>query len=421
MRALLILAAVPLLAAPAARADIFAVADGGNGTDIAAVNASTGATFALPATVNTAADESHPSISADGTKLVFQRDDGATRIIVATLPSGETRDLFNVFEQSANPQTSPTISPDGTTVATGERFQQGVSVFAALTLTDLASGTRTTYRPFYDYGSGPQGGITADAVFGDGVIAFGARQDSRTRGIILGQRPGTGARFPMLTDGFDFEHPTLGGGQLVFDARPLSVNGTPHEGDLFFVPATPATGSPPRPVELPVIVNTAADEHHPAFTPDGRYLGFLRTVNGRDRVFLLDTQTQTIVNPAGADVVHHTIFGGNLSLFVRPVLKSGTLTPNGFISFIALNPTGVGILVQRVVGKTKLLGRTVPKLELVGRVPLGRFKKGHGRVRWDGRVNGRKLKPGTYQVTVRAVSPKGAITDLAKPRRLRVR
>jgi hypothetical protein len=127
------------------------------------------------------------------------------------------------------------------------------------------------------------------------------------------------------------------------------------------------------------------------------------------------------VNPNGADVVHHTIFGGNLSLFVRPVLKSGTLTSNGFISFIALSPTGVGILVQRIVGRTKLLGRTVPKLETVGRVPLGTFKKGHGRVRWNGRVNGRKLKRGTYQVTVRTVSPKGAITDLGTPRRLRVR
>jgi hypothetical protein len=42
-------------------------------------------------------------------------------------------------------------------------------------------------------------------------------------------------------------------------------------------------------------------------------------------------------------------------------------------------------------------------------------------VKWDGRVNGRKLKPGRYLVTVRAVSPKGAIRDLGTPRRFTVR
>src|SRR5262249_45815480 len=150
-------------------------------------------------------------------------------------------------------------------------------------------------------------GVTADAVFGDGVIAFGARQDVRPSGIILGQRPGTGARLPMLADGFAIEHPALGAGQLVFDKRPLSPNGTPNEGDLFFVSSSPPTGLAPDPVRLPPIVNTSADEHHPAFTPDGRYLGFLRTVNGRDRVFLLDTETQTLVNPSGADVSHHAV------------------------------------------------------------------------------------------------------------------
>ena len=54
-------------------------------------------------------------------------------------------------------------------------------------------------------------------------------------------------------------------------------------------------------------------------------------------------------------------------------------------------------------------------------MPLGKFKKGRGHVRWDGRVNGRKLKRGTYQVTPRAVSPKGAILDFGTPRTFRVK
>ena len=418
--------AVLALAPPAARADIFAVADGRqpgrSDTDVMLADASTGGRGSLPASVNSPATETHPSISADGTKLVFERSDSATRIVLATLPTGATADLFNVFEQSSNRQSAPSISPDGTTVATGEQFQQGTSVFAALTLTDLASSTRTPYRPFYEYGSGPQGGITADAAFGDGEIAFTSHQDGRPSGIILGERPGTGARLPLQADGKAFSHPALGAGQLVFDQRPLSQNGTPGNGDIVFTPSTPATGSPPAPTRLPPIVNTDADESHPAFTADGRYLGFIRDVAGHDRVFVLDTATQTLVNADGADLgPYHALIGGNLSLFVRPLLKITGLTPSGFVSFIAIGPTGVGILVQRIVGHHRLLGRTVPALRTVGRVPLGRFGKGRGSVRWDGRVNGRRLPRGTYQVTVRAVSPKGAILDLGMPHRFRVR
>src|SRR6185436_11493557 len=98
--------------------------------------------------------------------------------------------------------------------------------------------------------------------------------------------------------------------------------------------------------------------------------------------------------------------GGNLSLRADPLFRFTRVGAEGLISFNLLNPSGVGILVQRIVGKQKLFGKTVPKLARVGRVPLGTFKKGSGKVRWDRRVGGRRLKRGRYQVTVRAVSAK---------------
>ena len=76
MRVLVAASLVFICAVPAARADIFAVADTSDTSlraDLAMVDASTGARVALPATVNTAGDEFHPAISSDGKKLVLER------------------------------------------------------------------------------------------------------------------------------------------------------------------------------------------------------------------------------------------------------------------------------------------------------------------------------------------------------------
>src|SRR5262249_13258005 len=146
--------------------------------------------------------------------------------------------------------------------------------------------------------------------------------------------------------------------------------------------------------------------------------------DGHDRVFVFDNETQTLVNSAGADLgptVGAARDPGNLSLFVRPLLKTTTLSRSGLIGFDLIDPSRIGILVQRVAGTHKLFGKSVPKLAPVGRVPLGKFKRGHGKIRWDGLVGGRRLKPGRYQVTVRAVSSKGAVLDFGTPRTFTVR
>jgi Tol biopolymer transport system component len=51
--------------------------------------------------VNTPADEDHPSISADGRRLAFERRApaaGTDRIIAADLSTGQTLDLFDAIE-----------------------------------------------------------------------------------------------------------------------------------------------------------------------------------------------------------------------------------------------------------------------------------------------------------------------------------
>ena len=70
---------------------------------------------------------------------------------------------------------------------------------------------------------------------------------------------------------------------------------------------------------------------------------------------------------------------------------------------------GVGILVQRASGKK------------VGRVPLGKHGKGKLRLRWNLRVNGKKLHAGRYRITLRAVDKHKRVLGLTKTVKIRVR
>jgi hypothetical protein len=81
----------------------------------------------------------------------------------------------------------------------------------------------------------------------------------------------------------------------------------------------------------------------------------------------------------------------------------------------------IGLFVQHVVGHHRLLGRRVPSLKPVGRIPLGQFRRGRHKIHWQAVVNGRHLRRGLYQFTVRALTKSGKIRDLGKPRQLRVR
>jgi hypothetical protein len=81
----------------------------------------------------------------------------------------------------------------------------------------------------------------------------------------------------------------------------------------------------------------------------------------------------------------------------------------------------VGILVQRVTGHHRVHGRRVPTLRRVGRVPLGHHRRGTLRLPWSLKVGGKRLAPGRYQVTLRAIGAHRRVLGITKPARLRVR
>jgi WD40-like Beta Propeller Repeat len=429
--------AIAVIAASAASADIIAAVEvpspDGTNSDIALMNAATGAKPALPAGVNTDANELHPSITPDGKRLVFQRiSQGTDRIVVTDLASHASADLYDAFAaQQQSPQT-PFIAADGSSVVTGGPFQ----TTAALTSTPLGAfpGGPFTHTPG-SLALGVAAGQLLDPIARGSITAaalqtIGGPAGSGSTQIVLHSATHD-LLYPSASTTF-YADPALDGtdGIAVYEHAVGSLN--PYT--LRYRSSDPgvAAGSD---TAFPAIVNAPGSgfsETHPAFTPDDRYLGFVRlTVSTQaETLFVFDTQTQTLVNPGGVALGSFpvlslgygvtTLWAGGLSLREQQVFLISSLLPSGLLAGRLLAPTGVGILVQRIVGHHRLLGRTVPTLKTVGRVPLGHHPRGKFAIRWDHRVGGHKLARGRYLVTLRAVAKNNTVTELGKSFTVRI-
>jgi hypothetical protein len=418
-----IAALVTAASASAAQADVFAVTDavvnGSQQTNILLINTSTGNLLTLPSGINTPDNESHPSITPDGKKLVFERRNsaGSDRIIMADLSTGATSDLFTGFEAGTIHPTSPSITPDGKAVLTGGPGSGPL-------LTDVSSFPSGPY-PHTDVGGRSQifdpvatGSAPGSLMAFDEVGSGGGERNVRFGNI--GQTSfGGGSPF-----GGHGAHPTIGspGGvkTIVMDFAGVTNGsvGTAHL--LPCAPVNPVAASCQHGT-LPGTNSTLGfDQSRPAFTPDGRYVGFIRTFdNGSGNVAIWDSDTQTVISTFGLKPTADDV--GSLSLYERPILTLANIDVTGIVNFHLVVPANIGILVQKVTGHRKLFGRTVPKLGKPQRVPLGSFKSGKRHAHWNLKVGGRKLHKGTYQVTVRALTHSGRIRDLGKPQLIHIR
>jgi hypothetical protein len=414
--------ALALLVAVPARADIFAVApvvtSGTNGIDVGWLDLSTGGSLTLPAGVNTPAVETHPSISPDGKHLAFERVDlaaGTDRILRTDLTTGQTSDVIDAFTQLTFHATSPAISDDGLSVTTGSDGLGIVSWFGPGSFSrdavfpDSRLVDPTPNAP--DTRSGPFAYRRIVALSGGG-----------TRGQVVAENiPGAPGPLALNSSGVSAAHPAIavsdGHRTIVYDA--FTIASTARR-DINYCIVFFHNGGPCGLGQgvLPPLVNSAREESRPAFTPDGRYIGFIRDeASNRERVYVFDTETQTLIDPDGTDLGPvATIDTGNLSLYEKPVLLVTSLPDFGTLVVNPVSRVPIGLLVQRVVGHHRLLGRRVPTLKPAGRIPLGTFKRGRHVVHWHAH-----LRPGLYQFTPRALSKSGRIRDLGTPRIFRVR
>lgn len=173
--------------------------------------------------MNTTADELHPSISADGSRLVFERRDsaaGTVRIIAIDLNTGQSSDLFTGFEVAQSPPTAPVITPDGQAVLTGGPFQPegGGAFFAQLThsLSSFPSGPYQHQTFPVDFGFSSNGQIANVAVGSTGQSGYMAEATTASIGELTGfvetpEQGGSG--FALLTTRMNgtgsFEDPAI--------------------------------------------------------------------------------------------------------------------------------------------------------------------------------------------------------------------
>jgi hypothetical protein len=453
------------------------------------VNLSTLQPIAPPSGVNTAADEFHPSLTADGRLLAFER---VTPPILSQPPPAGTgspaaRQIF-VFDRSLRTEVQPSVLGGGDTVkgapsiaADGSRVIAGTAgdpgIAARVTLTELASpfaqtqlftppGTllgQSTVTPAIGTGTQPLVAwstrrISTETVR-DGDILVGATSTTTTqtqdlhvlrfRADLTGSPQVIGAF--SGTDTVAFGHPAIAtsgplGLQDVTALERLSIVSRtstvcffgcstttirmPGAGDILVVNSSGNALTP-----SPAPLSTSLDERLPAWSGDGRFLAFIRAQfipvgadrppELRNRILVFDFGTQTLVQGMIFDVGRAELSApsvGNLSLAQTPDFRivcgrecQQALRSGGLLR-VSQNLSGpVGIIVQRVVGVRRLLGRRVPRLQFVGRVPFGPQRAGTVRIRWDRRVNGRPLQPGRYVITYRSHRRKGAVRELSRP------
>jgi hypothetical protein len=410
------------VAAPAPRTDF----------DIAVLNASTGARVTLPIGTNTPADELHPDITPGGKRLTFERVDraaGTTRIIAVDLSTNQSADLFDGFDAATTKPVDPTITPDGQTVATGGPVTSPNSfVQRSLTLTSLAN---------FPTGPFPHSVLKSRSSTGGGNSMSITNPDAGGHGwfILTSRVPGSRSVVTLLDSGGRDSTPPFDDGAKNDNRGALAANnlklaliqgasaGDNGTGDIFFSPPNLAIPIFGPVTALPAIVNSPLDESQPALSADGRYVAFVRHgSDSHDRLFLWDSQTQLLLNAAGVDLgAVSTRDDGNVGLYQRTLFVSTAVTSLGTVKFQLAQPAGVGILVQRIRGRKRILGRKAYKLGPAMRVPLGKFKKGRRRTHWNFKVNGKRLPLGRYLVTLRAVTPDVIVRELGKPRVLTIK
>jgi hypothetical protein len=440
--ALLLAAALPASAPAAGLIAAYDRYEAGKGFEIGLANASTGTNLTVPAGVNTAADELHPALSVDGRYMLFERMQLLPKLngdivppaertlfmldrqtgIITTLATGNGAPAGPTFANRTNRTVTWGVSPHSTTCCI-QKFQAvsddntiGGSTgfplgFLPAPAGQLLDGTHAAMdsKPLTNlYVSWISSDANTGAQLNAGTTMVGLRETGQPRADF------GSADTPV-------SHPAARRGD-----RYVAVDRTSGgDADIQTISFPAETSLTPAPAPI----TTTAPERMPAWSPGGLQLGFVRTTNGRRQLAIFDLTPglQTIVNPPidlGADApspqtrAFQSGWGGlslaESSALDIPVVTCSTscvLSLQTSLTKVALKPAvstttktqTIGIFVVRVTGKRKLLGRTVPRIKQVGRVPLGKTRKGRNLFRWDGKVNGRRLKPGTYLLTYRAL------------------
>lgn len=467
-----LMAAVVAALAPAAAqaAPLLAAFDEyvpGKGFEVGLVNTATGARVAVPAAVNTTDDELHPALSPDGRHLVFSRMHLQPKLNGDVVVPA-TRTVHALDRTTGVVTAITTTSTLAGPTLTGPSSALQLNLAKRVVITAGCCSQGADVLAFKDF-SGPGGFNSPKGLPIATNGTFDATHAAVTNVVgggklmllsAIGTNPTTGA----LDRGFVvLSRARAVSGELEVASKEFGSPGAPahhpvaRPGDNYIaLEASDGTNTDIQTIQhpeetaltvAPAPITTTDPERTPAWSPDGVQLGFIR-VKGTSTVrklIVFDT-TPGIQAPLNTPVslsaeaptpqlrAFQNSWGG-LSLSAVPAAQGGTTISCGTACLggltnlgpITLTPTvagttaaKVGIFVARVTGTRKLFGRSVPRVRVVGRVPLGTAIQGRNRFAWNRKVNGRRLAAGTYLLTFRSLDRKGRVLDTSDSLRFRV-
>jgi hypothetical protein len=137
------------------------------------------------------------------------------------------------------------------------------------------------------------------------------------------------------------------------------------------------------------------------------------------------------IKPDGTDLRRHTAFSGagfpiqtNINgLRVEDLAWGRTCTEilgcGPGVTLVEPDTSGLEVLIRPQLSSAASVGILVERyvrrrLVVVGRVPFEKRRRGRPRVRWNGRVNGRRLRTGRYRITLRRLV-RGIPVEVAQP------
>ena len=340
-------------------------------------------------------------------------------------PGGVVHNLSPKIEQLRGPQSQSTVlaAPRfGAPVSGGLRIMLGITPLGVVGLRPDGSDPRVLTPTTI--------GCCDSALFDSGLRQVATRithsQGGRSYSDVVVRDLSTGQETAQLTNTpfVSERHVALSpdGSRVAYIEGPFEDSG---DGSRLFIVNANGTG------RTAISPDPNLSYSQPAWRPDGQRIAFIGHRRAIANNGVIGKPVVYSINPDGTGLQRHTSLNGAgfptqtsvNGLPVEDLAWGRTCTVllgcSAGLTLVEPDTSGLEVLVRPQLSAAASVGILVERyvrrrLALVGRVPFGTRRRGRPRVRWNGRVNGRRLRPGRYRITLRRLA-RGIPVEVAQP------
>ena len=212
------------------------------------------------------------------------------------------------------------------------------------------------------------------------------------------------------------------GSRVAYIQGPFEDNG---DGSRLFIVNANGTGN------TAISPDSSLSYSQPAWRPDGLRIAFIGHRRASSNGGFLGKPVVYSIKPDGTDLQRHTSLNG--AGFPAQTTTSGVpvddlawgrtctvlLSCSAGLTLVEPDTSGLQVVIRPRLDAAASVGILVERyvrrrLVVVGRVPFGTRRRGRPRISWNGRVDGRRLRPGRYRITLRRLA-RGIPVEVAQP------